>query len=146
VADFSVYYYFLILLYETERHGRVVKTPTSYSGSPGLKSQSGDRLSWFFLWFSSVRAGKFCGSTSILGHNRLLPHRFQFIIHLSPFNSTLYNLSHWKSVVKLTTNNNNNIRTSVLSGVCSFLPPLLTTSLLNPVSTYNEEVSVSEVV
>jgi hypothetical protein len=39
-----------------------------------------------------------------LGHDRFLPHPLQFIIHLSPFNSTLYNLSYWERVVKLTTN------------------------------------------
>jgi hypothetical protein len=29
---------------ETERRGRVVNTPPSYLGGPGLKSRSGDRL------------------------------------------------------------------------------------------------------
>jgi len=52
------------------------------------------------LWFSSVPPGKFWDSTLKLGHDRFLPNPFQFIIHLSPFHSTLYSLSYWKSVVK----------------------------------------------
>jgi hypothetical protein len=31
-------------IHKTERHGRVVSTPASYSGGPGFKSRPGDRL------------------------------------------------------------------------------------------------------
>jgi hypothetical protein len=34
-----------------------------------------------------------------LGYDRILPHPFQFIIHLSLLHSTLHCLSHWRSVV-----------------------------------------------
>jgi hypothetical protein len=46
-----------------------------------------------FSWFSSVLTGKLWDSTLKLGHDPFLPHPFQFIIHLSPLHSTLYNLS-----------------------------------------------------
>jgi hypothetical protein len=36
-----------------ERRGGVADTPTSYSGGPGFKSRSGDRLSWRFSCVSS---------------------------------------------------------------------------------------------
>jgi hypothetical protein len=35
-----------------------------------------------------------------LGRDRLLPHPFQFIIHVSPLRSTLRSPSHWKGVTK----------------------------------------------
>jgi hypothetical protein len=48
----------------TERHGRVVSIPTSYSGGPGFKSRPGDRLPRLrFSWFFSVPPGKFRDST-----------------------------------------------------------------------------------
>jgi hypothetical protein len=48
----------------TERRGRVVSTPTSYSWGPGLKSPPGDWLTWpsIFVVFS-VPACKFWDST-----------------------------------------------------------------------------------
>jgi hypothetical protein len=49
---------------------------------------------------SSDLSGKCQDSTLKLGHDRLLPNPFQFIIHLSPYRSTLYSPSYWKSVVK----------------------------------------------
>jgi hypothetical protein len=53
---------------------------------------------WRFSWVSSVPPGK-CRDSK-LGHDRFLPHPFQFIIHLSPFHSTLCNLSYWKIILK----------------------------------------------
>jgi hypothetical protein len=60
---------------------------------------------WKFSSFSSVPPGKFRYSTLKLGHDRFLPHRLQFIIHLTSFHSTLHNLSYWESIVKQSTNN-----------------------------------------
>jgi hypothetical protein len=54
---------------------------------------------WGFMFFS-VLTGKYRDSTPKLGHYRFLPNPFQFIIHLPPFHSTLYSLSHWRSVLK----------------------------------------------
>jgi hypothetical protein len=48
----------------TERRGRVVNTPASYSGSPRFKSGPGDWLFRVrFSWFSSVLLGKFRDNT-----------------------------------------------------------------------------------
>jgi hypothetical protein len=49
-------FYHAICALRIERHGRVVSTPASYSGSPGFKSRPGYRLSWLF----------FCGFTQSL--------------------------------------------------------------------------------
>jgi hypothetical protein len=51
-------------------------------------------------WFLSVLPGRCWDSTLKLGDDRFLTHHFQFVIHLSLFNSTLYRPSHWKSVLK----------------------------------------------
>jgi hypothetical protein len=83
----------------TERHGRVVNTPASYSGSPGFKSRSTERLSWLrFSWFFSIPPGECRNSTLKLDHARFLPNPFHFIINLSPFHSTLYSLRCWKAL------------------------------------------------
>jgi hypothetical protein len=80
----------------TERLDRAVNTSASYSGSPGLKSRSRDRLSWCFVVFLSSSRHMDSRPYLKLGHDRILPHHFQFIIHVSPFHSTLYSLSYWK--------------------------------------------------
>jgi hypothetical protein len=70
---------------KAERRDRVVNTPTSHSGSPGLKSQPVDRLSWLeiFVVFLSP-PGNGWDSTLKLRHDRFLPHPLQFIIHHHP--------------------------------------------------------------
>jgi hypothetical protein len=40
---------------DTERRGRAVNTPASYSGGPGSKFRPRHWLCWEFTWFSSVR-------------------------------------------------------------------------------------------
>jgi hypothetical protein len=52
-----------------------------------------------FLWFFSVPPGECRDSNLKLGYNRSIPNPFHFIIHLSPFHSTLYTLRYWISVV-----------------------------------------------
>jgi hypothetical protein len=44
--------------------------------------------------------GQYQDSTLKLGHDHFPPNRFQFVIHLSPFHSTLYSFSYWKSVIE----------------------------------------------
>jgi hypothetical protein len=84
--------------WDIESHSRVVNTPDSYSGSPGFKSRPGYRLPWLrFPWFSSVPPGEFRDSTLTLGHDRFLPNPSQFIVHLSPFHSTLHSATCWQS-------------------------------------------------
>jgi hypothetical protein len=80
----------------TECCGRLVNTYASYTGGKGFKSRRGDRLSWqrFFLGFSQSVQAKYLAF--------FLPYPFKFIIHTSPLHSTLYSLSHWKSVFKQT--------------------------------------------
>jgi hypothetical protein len=41
-------------------------------------------------WFSSVLPEECRDSALKLGHDRFLPNPFQFFIHLSPYQSTLY--------------------------------------------------------
>jgi hypothetical protein len=48
-------------------------------------------------WFSSVTPDNCRDRTLKLGHDHFLPNPLQFIIHLSPYNSTLYSLHYWKS-------------------------------------------------
>jgi hypothetical protein len=55
---------------------------------------------WDFSWFSSVTPGKCRDCPLKLGQDCFLPNSFPFIINLSPFHLTVYNLSYWKSVVK----------------------------------------------
>jgi hypothetical protein len=52
------------------------------------------------LWFSSVSPGMCRISALKVGHDHVLPYYFQIIIHLTPFDSVLYSLNYWKSVVK----------------------------------------------
>jgi hypothetical protein len=70
----------------------------SYSGGPVLNH--GPQTIEVFSCFLSVPPGKFRDSTLQSGHDRFLPHPFQFIIYLSCFHSTLYGLSYLKSVDK----------------------------------------------
>jgi hypothetical protein len=53
-----------------------------------------------FSWSSSVPPGECRDSALKSGRYRFLPNPFQFVIHVSPFHSTQYSLSYWKSVVK----------------------------------------------
>jgi hypothetical protein len=79
------------------RRDRVVSIHSSCSGNPGFKSRPGDWLSWMRVFvLSSVPPGECRNSTLKLGHDRFLPSRFQFIIHLLLFHSTPYSLSYWK--------------------------------------------------
>jgi hypothetical protein len=68
---------------ETERHGRVVGTPASYSRGCAFKFWIGDRLSRGVSWFSSVSAEKYLNGAFKLGHDCFLPNPFQFIIHFA---------------------------------------------------------------
>jgi hypothetical protein len=78
-----------------ERRGRMVNTSE-------FKYRPGNHLSQGFSWFFSVPSGTIWSSALKLGHDRFLPPPFQFVIQLSHFHSTLYNLS-LKSVIKLQT-------------------------------------------
>jgi hypothetical protein len=49
-------------------------------------------LHWGCSWFSSVPLAKWGDITLKLRHNRFLLHPFQFVLHLSPYHSTLYSL------------------------------------------------------
>jgi hypothetical protein len=83
----------------------MVNTPNSYSGGPGFKPRPGERLFWGFSCVISVTLSKGWDSTSKAGYGRFITTPFRFTIHLSSFHSTLYSLSHWKSVTeKLQTN------------------------------------------
>jgi hypothetical protein len=88
----------IIVLMETstERRGLVVNTATSYLGSAGFKSRPGDRISSliFFRSFPQFLQAN-AGRVPKIGHGRFLPNPFEFIIHLSPYHSTLYNLIYY---------------------------------------------------
>jgi hypothetical protein len=67
------------------RRGRVVSSLASYSGGPGFKSRPGGRLPWlrvFMVFLSPSR--QMLGQYLKLGHDRFLPHPFQFIVHYLP--------------------------------------------------------------
>jgi hypothetical protein len=81
---------------QTERRGRVVNIPASYSRGPGFEHRPGDRLTWCFSWFASFPPDECWDSTLKLGHDRFLPNPFQFTIQLSPFHSMPCSLSYWK--------------------------------------------------
>jgi hypothetical protein len=71
----------LILHHITERRGRVVSTPASYSGGPGLKSRPGDRLSWqeaFRDFSQSLQA-----NTEIMTQNYATTASFQILFSSS---------------------------------------------------------------
>jgi hypothetical protein len=88
----SVFIYLFIysrFIYQlTERRGREVNTPASYSEVPGssLRPETGfpDQD---FLWVSSVPPVKFRDIALNSGNDYFLPNCFQFIIHLSSFHS-----------------------------------------------------------
>jgi hypothetical protein len=73
----------------TERRGRVVNTPASYSkgSSFNIRPHRLAMLIEVFLWFYSVPAGECQFSALKLGHDRFLPDLFQYIIiiHLSSY-------------------------------------------------------------
>jgi hypothetical protein len=79
-----------------ERRGRVVNIPASYLGGTEFKYRPGDSYrDSRFSYVSSVTPGKCQDSALAFDHDHFLSNPFQFIIHLSPFHSTL---SYWKSV------------------------------------------------
>jgi hypothetical protein len=80
----------------TERRGRVVNSCFVFGRSRVKISARRPVNVTEFSWLSSVHPGKFWNSTLKLDHYHFLPHYFKFIIHLSPFHSTLYNLSRRK--------------------------------------------------
>jgi hypothetical protein len=77
----------------TERCGRVVNTPASYSGFPRFKSQFGGWLSRQLFTFYLCPSRQVPSLYLKLDHDRFLPHPFQFTIHLLSSHSTLYSLS-----------------------------------------------------
>jgi hypothetical protein len=88
-------------LLTTERHGRVVKTPASYSGGTGsnLGLETGHPDSGY-SWFSSLHPGETRDSTLKLGHDLFISTHH----YLSTLHSTLYSPIKWQSVAKYTTN------------------------------------------
>jgi hypothetical protein len=97
----NVNYSFLIAPYnQTERRGRVVSTPVSYSNAPGSNiGQERGYPDWSSPWFSSAPPCECWDSTIRLCYDRFLPNHFQFIIHLSPFHSTLYTFCYCKCII-----------------------------------------------
>jgi hypothetical protein len=78
-----------------EHRGRVVNIPASYWEGPEFKSPPGDRLPWLRAFVVlPVPSGECQDSTFKLNHGCFLPNPFQFVIHLSSYLSTLYDLSH----------------------------------------------------
>jgi hypothetical protein len=63
----------------TERRGRVVNTPASYSLVPGSSLGPETGYPEFFVVFLNPFL-KILGYYLKLGHVRLHPHRFQFVI------------------------------------------------------------------
>jgi hypothetical protein len=57
-------------------------------------------LYYIFNSRCSLHANAGIVATLKLSHVRLLADPFQFIIYVSPFNSIVYSLTFWKSVVK----------------------------------------------
>jgi hypothetical protein len=55
---------------------------------------------WGFPWLFLIPTGESRDSVSKFDRDFFLKNPLQYIIHLSPFNSMLYILSYWKSVVK----------------------------------------------
>jgi hypothetical protein len=110
------------------RRGRVVNIPASYSGGPEFYSRPKIYLDWDFSCIFSVPLDEFRGSSLKLGHDRCLPTPFKFIIHLSPYFSTLHSLSHWKSVVKYNTNTNNATTTTATTTTTSTTTTTTTTN------------------
>jgi hypothetical protein len=75
----------------TEHRGRVVlrRIWVVLASNLGLETGYLDRGS---SWFSSVPPDKCRDSALNLDHNRFLPNPLHFVIHLSPFHSTLHSL------------------------------------------------------
>jgi hypothetical protein len=98
LGEFHVFH-FTVLFVCTERCVQVFNTLASHSGGPVLKFRLGDQLSWqvfvVFLGLSRQMPVQYLK----LGHERFLPHPFQFIIQLPSFHSTIYILSYWESVL-----------------------------------------------
>jgi hypothetical protein len=102
----------------TKHRGRVVNILLRIREVPGLNlGQESGYPDWGFWWFSSVPTGQCRDSTLNLGH-RFLPNPFQFMFLASIFHSTLYSYSksYWKSVVKWTTNNEDNADSGYTEG------------------------------
>jgi hypothetical protein len=71
-------------------------TSASYSACPRFKSMPRHCYpGWGFSWYSSVPPRKCRDSKLNQAIDHFLPHPFQFIIHESSYNLTLYNLSYW---------------------------------------------------
>jgi hypothetical protein len=91
----------LVKKWWAKHRGPTVNSLALYSGGSGFKSQSRGQLSWLrFLVVSSFPPGNCQDCTLKSGHDHFLPNPSQFIIHLSPYHSTLYSLNYWKSTVK----------------------------------------------
>jgi hypothetical protein len=83
----------------------VVNTRASYSGGPGFWSWPRNQQLWlrfFVVFLSSSR--RMLGQYLKIRTQPLPSKSSQWIIHLSPYHSTLYSLSYWKSVVTQSTN------------------------------------------
>jgi hypothetical protein len=88
------------LCHSSERHGRVLGIPVSYSGGPGFKFRPRYRLFLlFFFVVSAVHPGKCRDSALKFGHDSFLPNPFQFIITYHPFIRSHIVLSYIKSVL-----------------------------------------------
>jgi hypothetical protein len=99
-----MYLNYLPIYFVAERRGWVVKSHVLYSGDSTFRSRPGARLSLLrFSWIFSVSPGKCRVSALKIGHDRLLPQPFQFIIHPPSFHLTLWSLSYWECDVKRNT-------------------------------------------
>jgi hypothetical protein len=81
-----------------DHRGRVVITPASSSRGPGFKSHTWVRLLWQVLCGilpSQVWNGALCQETNTV------PHVSQFIVHKTPFHSTLCIASCWQQQVSV---------------------------------------------
>jgi hypothetical protein len=89
---------------------------------------------WIFRVFFSVCPYECQDIILKLGHDRFLPNPFQFIIQLSPLNSTLFNLSYWKNVAIWTTHklSSQNPTTGPYPEGDEFSPQSHTPFLINP--------------
>lgn len=65
----------------------------TFLGGAHLKPWPGHQLSWGFSELSSVPWD--ARIVLKLDHDCSVPHSFPFIIHLSPYQSTLHSLSYW---------------------------------------------------
>jgi hypothetical protein len=83
----------ITLIYFTEHRDRVASI-TLYSVGSGFKSAQRRVKVTNVLWFASAPPSKchYSNLYSKLGSEHLLPQIFQSNIHLSSYNSTLYNM------------------------------------------------------